>query len=273
MPLEFSVTGNVKESEMAVYVECPSCHRKQSLENKRCRACDFDIHSMRKKNMVAYWIYLRYRGRQVWERIGSSLTVARNQEKILRARLVNDEYTPYDKALKLQPFFEKQFLPWSKREKKSWDKDESRFRNHVLPFFGNRKMSAIKPELIEKFKEARLQEGAKNATVNRDLALLKTIFNKAIKWGMYQGQNPISMTGMLPENNKHVARSLDSEDVTRLLDQLPAETRPIFEFAIATGIRIGNILQMKWDQIDKAHRIIHLPKTKTGRSIMLPLTD
>ena len=30
---------------MAVYVECPSCHRKQSLENNRCRACDFDIHS------------------------------------------------------------------------------------------------------------------------------------------------------------------------------------------------------------------------------------
>ena len=96
---------------MAVYVECPKCHRKQSLKNEQCRSCRLDLVSLRKKNKAAYWVYLRYRGKQVWERIGPSLTVARDQEKIIKVQLVKDEYSPVQKKEKLKPFFEKYFLP------------------------------------------------------------------------------------------------------------------------------------------------------------------
>jgi integrase len=269
----FNVLEKGEGANMAVYVECPSCHRKQSLENDECRACGCDIHSARKRNRAAYWVYLRYRGRQIWERIGPSLTVAREQEKLLRARLVSDEYAPANKTTRIQLFFERSFLPWAKREKKSWKNDERRFKLHILPAFGNHKLKDIRPTQVETFKEARIKEGAKNATVNRDLALLKTIFNKATKWGLYQGQNPVSLAGMLPENNEHIARCLTEEEFEKLFNELPRETKPIFEFAIATGARIGNILNLKWDQIDKVSRIIYLPKTKSGKALKLPLND
>ena len=219
------------------------------------------------------WVYLRFRGRQIWERIGPSLTVAREQEALIRARLVEEDYTPVDKATRLQTLFEKSYLPWAKREKKSWKSDELRFKRHILPFFGNRKIKDIKPTHIEALKEKRIKEGAKNATVNRDLALLKTIYNKAMKWELYQGKNPVILAGMLPEDNEHVARSLTESEAERLLREVPLETKPIIEFAIATGLRKSNILNMKWDQIDRGNRIIYLPKTKSGKALQLPLND
>jgi integrase len=258
---------------MAVYVECPSCHRKQALNNEQCRACSFSIHNARKKNKAGYWVYLRYRGRQIWERIGPSLTVARDQERLIRARLVSDDYASTVKATKLESFFDKHFLPWAKREKDSWQKDASRFMNHILQFFGNCRMRSITPFQVERFKEVRIGEGAKNSTVNRDLALLKSMFNKAARWGLYQGQNPVSAAGMLPEDNAHVARCLGEEEAERLLGELPGETKPIFEFLLATGLRVSNVLNLTWEQIDKANRIIHLYKMKSGRAIMLPLND
>lgn len=258
---------------MAIYAECPSCHRKQSTSNELCRKCGFELIKARKKNGVPYWVYLRYRGRQVWKRIGCSLTVARTQEADLRAKLVKDEYTPPEKATKLNDFFTKNYLPWAKREKRSADKDESRFSNHILPFFGNCKIKDIKPARIEEFKTLRTGEGSKNATVNRDLALLKTVFNKAKRWGLYKGDNPVSACGMLPENNEHVARCLSDDELAKLLPELPGETKAIFEFAVASGLRIGNIYSLQWSMVDRRNRVITLPKTKNGRPLMIPLND
>jgi len=258
---------------MAVYLECPQCHRKQALTHAECCNCKFDITARRKKNQVPYWVYLRYRGRQVWERIGFSLTVCREREAELRSQLCKDEYFPLDKATKLKDFFEKSYLPWSKREKRSADKDESRFSNHLFPFFGNIRMAELKPQRIEEFKSLRIGEGAKNATLNRDLALLKAIFNKAAKWGLFKSQNPVSLAGMLPENNEHVAKAMTGAEIERLLPCLPPETRPIFEFCLATGLRIGNAMTLTWQQIDRQAKTISVPKTKSGKPLVIPLND
>ena len=57
-------------------------------------------------------------------------------------------------------------------------------------FFNGKKLSAIHPFLLEKYKRKRLKEGAK-VSVNRELALLKNLFNKCIKWKKYEGANPV----------------------------------------------------------------------------------
>jgi integrase len=134
-------------------------------------------------------------------------------------------------------------------------------------------LAKIKPARVEQFKAERLKTGAKNSTVNRDLALLKTIFNKAARWGKFNGQNPVSLAGMLPENNLHVARALSEDEWLRLRDELPSETRPAIEFMLATGIRKDNVLSLKWDQVDRANRIINLPNTKSGKPLRIPLND
>lgn len=258
---------------MAVYIQCPACHRKQALKNEICRNCSKPFDRVRKQNKANYWIYLRYRGKQVWELIGPSLTIAREQEVIRRAELVRDEYQPLDRTIKLKPFFQDSYLPWAKINKRSWDKDESRFKLHIIKFFGNVRLKDIDVKTVNGFKQKRHREGAKNATINRDLALLKSLINKAVKWESFRGLNPVSMAGMLPENNEHVARPLSEEEIERLLGELPGETKPIFEFAVATGIRIGNVMRMQWSHIDRKNKIIKLPTTKPKKSLQLPLND
>jgi len=117
---------------MAVYVECPSCHRKQALKNDKCRACEFDIQSARRKNKAACWVYIRYRGRQIWERIGPVLTVAREQEKTIRV------------------------LEMANKISKPFGKDANQYANN-----GYYKQKDITTARIEMYKESRLQEGAK----------------------------------------------------------------------------------------------------------------
>ena len=254
---------------MSIYLECPECHRKQNTEHKLCIKCQHDLVSARKKKSAAYWVYVKYKKKQAWERIGSSLTIARERERTFRKEIEERRYVV--KRVTLEQFINDVFLPFSKREKKSWIADEYRIvhlKNHFGP---HTELTDITPEAVENYKEIRTQEGVKNATVNRELALLRSIINKADKLGKFFGKNPVSE--LLPENNSHVARALSEEEATKLFAELPTDTRPVFEFALATGIRIGNIMSLKWTQIDMAHKIVHLPKTKSGRSISIPINE
>jgi integrase len=99
------------------------------------------------------------------------------------------------------------------------------------------------------------------------------MINKAAKRGKFNGRNPVSLAGMLPENNLHVARALSEEEAARLLAELPSETRPAIEFMLATGIRKDNVLSLRWDQVDRTNRVITLPKTKSGKPLRIPLND
>ena len=53
---------------------------------------------------------------------------------------------------------------------------------------------------MEEFQQHRIREVAP-ATVNRETALLKHMFNMAERWGLYQGTNPVRLVKFLPENN------------------------------------------------------------------------
>jgi hypothetical protein len=74
--------------------------------------------------------------------------------------------------------------------KRSYDRDERSLKN-LLPFLGDRLLKDITPGLVEAYRRKRLAEYSrrtpehltKPATINRELACFKTIFNKAIKEG------------------------------------------------------------------------------------------
>ena len=254
---------------MAIYLECPKCLRKQNTEHKLCIKYQHDLVIARKKKTAAYWVYVKLKKKQAWERIGPSLTIARERERTFRKEIEEKRYLAKHETL--IDFYTDVFLPYSKREKRSYGSDEYHFVHVVKHFGADTRLTDITPEDVENYKEIRTQEGRKNATVNRELALLRAIINKADKMGRFIGKNPVSK--LLPENNSHIARSLSEDEARKLFAELNADTKPVFEFALATGIRIGNIMTMKWTQIDMAHRMIHLPLTKSGRAITIPINN
>ena len=88
---------------------------------------------------------------------------------------------PINLAPTLEDFAQNEYLPYVKTYKKSWNMDESRLRNHILPHFGRRRMNDIeKRDVVALINE--LAENFKPGTINRVVILLRYLFNLASKW-------------------------------------------------------------------------------------------
>ena len=67
----------------------------------------------------------------------------------------------------------------------------------------------------------------------------------------------------IPENNKRL-RFLSSEECQALIEACDSHLRPIVITALNTGMRKGEILDLRWDQVDLKHGFILLEVTKNG---------
>lgn len=108
-------------------------------------------------------------------------------------------------------------------------------------------------------------------TWNRYRTLVLAILNLAHAHGW------IETTPRLPSRKTPPCRTrwLTREEWQRLLAELPPHLVPPARFAIATGLRRANLLDLRWDQIDLARRVmwIHPDKAKARKAIGIPLSD
>jgi integrase len=111
----------------------------------------------------------------------------------------------------------------------------------------------------------------KEASVNRTMSCLRHIFSKAVEWDMVD-QSPFGKgkSLILKENNKRL-KFLTEQEITNLLDACPEYLRNIVECALNTGMRKGEILSLKWEQIRNG--FIYLQKTKTNDARQIPIND
>jgi len=155
-----------------------------------------------------------------------------------------------------------------------------RYVRYLLAFFGPKRKAVSLTgggvmEYVEERKRQPSQVGGtiKNATINRELAALKRMFHLAVKNGKLD-RSHIPYIEMLPENNARTG-FFDYEDMARLRDTLPPYLRNLVTAAFYTGMRRGELLNLRWDQVDLEEGIIYLAqrdtKNKAARSI--PLGD
>ena len=127
--------------------------------------------------------------------------------------------------------------------------------------FSGKCLDEIKVLDIDRFKNERLKE-VSPATVNRSLACLKSMFNRAIVWGRFEGINPVTRVQMCKEKAIRL-RYLEKEEIVRLVANCSEEFRPIVITAVNTGMRLGEILNLKWGDIDFKRDVICLLETKS----------
>ena len=82
----------------------------------------------------------------------------------------------------------KEYLEYAKVNKKSWKSDQTSLSN-LKSFFKEMRLSKITPRLIEEYKQERIQK-VKPASVNRELACLKSMYSLAKKWKLAD-ENPV----------------------------------------------------------------------------------
>ena len=163
------------------------------------------------------------------------------------------------------------YLVYSQANKseKSYKRDDVILKLNLAPEFTGKYLDEITAECIERYKIARLHE-VKPATVNRELACLRHMLNKAIEWG-YLMDNPMKNVAPMKTEPERV-RYLELDEIQGLLAVCTEHLRPIVLCALHTGMRKGEILNLKWSDIDLDQKTLTLEKTKTNRRRTIPLS-
>lgn len=144
----------------------------------------------------------------------------------------------------------------------------------LLPFFGHLALSEITTELVSEYRSRRLQE-VKPATVYQELSLMRRMFNVARREWKWVKENPVADLSFSVGNSNARDRWLTLEEERRLLEcaEGPKWLRPLLVVALHTGMRKGEILGLRWQDIDFGRKILTVQKSKNGQKRGIPMSE
>jgi integrase len=147
---------------------------------------------------------------------------------------------------------------------RSLDKYRAFLDKHLLPAFGEMGLVQIGVEDVHGFKAAKLEERYSESTVKGLLALLRQMLNHAIDWD-YLRTNPAKKVKD-PRIPKREMDFLVPEELRGFLENAPQKWYPLFLTALTTGLRIGELLAMKWKHVDWKGSLYLVRETLTRKT-------
>jgi len=154
--------------------------------------------------------------------------------------------------------------------KRTWKDDEYYIKNHIIPHFGNYSLASLTTSEIANY-HSKL---TKPYAANRLLKVLSAIYSHVAHIGTYVGQNPCK--GVRPYREESRCRYLTREEVNRLIEAVKSikaiEQKTAILLLLYTGCRRGEILSLRWDQVNIERAELYLQRTKNGKPRTVPLT-
>ena len=136
-------------------------------------------------------------------------------------------------------------------------------------------LEKLLPEIVASYRNQRLNQ-VQPASVRRELTILSHVLETAKSdWGVKSLENPFKAVKR-PADSRPRDRRLLTDEYAQLLDGLASCRNPliraVFLFAIATGMRRGEILGLCWSHINWTARTARLDVTKNGEKRIVPLS-
>ena len=218
-------------------------------------------------------------GKKVWEKIGwlSEGYTAKLASEIRAERLRSIRHgEELPKQKKKAPYLKdvaQKYFEWAETNKKQHGKDDRhRYKNHLIKF-EDRRLNEISSFDLERWKSDLIKSGYAPATVKHCLVLMRQMFNKAVMWGMYQGQNPVKGV-KIPSVQNQRERFLSYEEADTLLNKLLGTSIQLYTIALIslqTGMRAGEIFTLRGQDLDFQNDLINVsdPKNKAARKIFM----
>ncbi|MGF7046540.1 integrase [Paenibacillus sp. DS2015] len=169
-------------------------------------------------------------------------------------------------------------------------------KNHIIPYFGMRRISDVKPIQILNFLDELSREGSRkdgkpgglsSTTIRFIHRILKDIFERAVDWRIIK-INPVSAVKRpkVQERVVDVYSEHEVEIIFKALNKEPVHWRIMITLALTTGLRRGELLALEWKNVDfeectidvvqslsysYGQNIIKEPKTKNSkRKVSIP---
>ncbi len=129
----------------------------------------------------------------------------------------------------------------------------------------------VLPEDVARYVAKRREAGKAPATINRELAFLRRLFNVAIE-NQKADTNPVKPKLFFKENNQRV-RFLSPEEEARLREAVGETDWTLVAVALHTGLRRSEQFHLRWQHVDFGNRIITIPRSKSGETRRVPMND
>jgi len=226
--------------------------------------------SLFKHSNGVYHILYYHNGRRRWKS-----TKATTKPEALRV-LANFKEL-FEERLKSVSFdeFTEQFLASSDLSANTLRMYRTIFKTFT-PFLRGAYVNEVTPEIIDSYKAKRLRE-ISPVSVNVELRMLKAAFSTAKRWRMTEGNPFDGVTfARVPEQ---APLALSTDDLQKLLACIrEGWFRDIVLFAVMTGMRRGEIMNLRWSDVDFERRVVNVEtnatwKTKHGKRRAVPLNE
>jgi len=211
------------------------------------------------------------------------------------------------KSQTLDGFLIHQYEPWATSQRKSGAATLKRIRSNFLHLM-QRPLIDINLWVIEKWRSKELKCGKAKTTINRDITALKACLSRAVEWGVLN-ENPLQKLRPIRTDNPTRARYLTADEESSLRKTLrdrderlckrresgniwrrerhqatlpdlsvrffPDYLRPMVLLTMNTGLRRGEVLQLKWSDVNLLQRkiVIRGDNAKSGKTRYVPLND
>jgi len=195
-------------------------------------------------------------------------------EAKLRTQIFEKRYGLVERPeCRFDKFVDNSFLP-TKKLKKSYKSIESICRA-LKAFFGKHFVSEIDTEMIEQYRQIRIEQktrlGRKRSPlrVNKEMQVLSSIFTLALEKHLILSRPRTTMFRVSGDR----IRYLKPDEEQRLFDKLDKceWLKPIVLIALHTGMRRGEICGLQWFDLNFDRGLIHVRNTKNGKDRIIPM--
>jgi integrase len=144
--------------------------------------------------------------------------------------------------------FSDDFLVYSMNNKKPSAVYAKRvaLRKHLLPYFGRYRLRDIGVPEIERYKAAKLTDGLSPKSINNHLAMLRKMLNLAVEYRELDAAPKVKALRVPPQEFQF----LGFEEAERFLTAAPPRWKSMLTIALHTGLRLGELLALRWEDID-----------------------
>jgi integrase len=153
---------------------------------------------------------------------------------------------------------------------------EAALRDYIVPRVGRTRLADLQHRDVQRIADDLLSEGRDPSTIRNALMPLRVIFRRAVEDGDL-AVNPCAHL-RLPAVRGRRERIAAPEEAQRLLAALPVRDRPVWATALYAGLRRGELMALRWDNVDLAAGVIRVersyddkgrveiePKSRAGR--------
>jgi len=134
----------------------------------------------------------------------------------------------------------------------------SLLKNHILPEFGEGRLCDVRTETVQTFLNKKTSDGLSYWTRNDLKGILSGIYTKATDWGYWNEKNPVLRTTLGRKRFKRTKLILSDQQFGQLLSELPDDVGLMVETAISTGMRVSEIIGLKWRAVDLDRGLIRV---------------